>query len=188
MSPYSSLSSTTMSILSHHSGPYSPQTRLSPRLRFHETYVTAVEAAPSHPLSSIPSTRYYLPTATFHNTNGVTYSTSDTIWEWMGTLFAPVEYLHHENISLLEIERNVTDAETGETKKQWVLYQEAIRCLRLKGWESKGYEEVRIPIFMVFVVEEAPKEDVGTEGLGFKEVSIWWDEKVLLDAIKGKQN
>jgi hypothetical protein len=28
---------------------------------------------------------------------------------------------------------------------------------------------------------------VGTDGLGFKEVSIWWDEKVLIDAIKSKE-
>jgi hypothetical protein len=176
-----------MAILSHHSGPFSPRTRLSPRLRLLETYTTTVEAAPSHPLSSIPSTRYYLPTATFNNTNGVTYHTSDAIWEWMSTLFAPLEYIHHDNISLTEIERNVTDADTGETRKQWVLYNEAVRCLRMKGWGGKGLEEVRIPIFMSFVVEEAAEEGAGIGGLGFREVSIWWDEKVLMDAIKGKE-
>jgi hypothetical protein len=158
-----------MAILSHHPGPFSPQTRLSPRLRLLETYTATVEAAPSHPLSSIPSTRYYLPTATFNNTNGVTYHTSDAIWEWMSTLFAPLEYIHHDNISLTEIERNITDADTGEIRKQWMLYNEAVRCLRMKGWG--GSEEVRIPIFMSFVVEAA-EEGVGIDGLGFKEVSI----------------
>jgi hypothetical protein len=176
-----------MAILSHHSGPFSPQTRLSPRFRFLEAYTETVEAAPTHPLSSIPSTRYYLPTATFNNTNGVIYHTSDAIWQWMSTLFLPLEYIHHDNISLTEVERNVTDADTGETTKQWVLYNEAVRCMRMKGWESKGFEEVRIPIFMAFVVEEASEEGVGIDGLGFKEVSIWWDEKVLMDAIKCKE-
>lgn len=101
-------------------------------------------------------------------------------------MFAPLEYIYHDNISLIEIERNVIDADTGEMRKQWVLYNEAVRCLRMKGWRSTGQEEVRIPIFMTFVVEEAAEEGVGTDGLGFKEVSIWWDEKVLMDAIKGE--
>jgi hypothetical protein len=176
-----------MNLLSHHSGPYSPQTRLSPRLRFLEEYASKVEAAPTTPLSSIPSTRYYLPTATFYNTNGVIYQGADAIWTWMTGLFAPLEYIHHDYISFLEFERNVAGTETGESKKQWVIYNEGIRCLRMKGWESEGREELRIPIFMMFVLEEAAEEGVGTNGLGFKEVSIWWDEKVLMDAIKNKE-
>jgi len=170
-----------MTLLSHHSSPYSPQTRLL------ETYNTTVEAAPTHSLSLIPSTRYYLPTATFYNTDGVSYHTSDGIWTWMNTLFTPLEYIHHDNISLIEFQRNVIDADTGAMKTQWVLYNEAIRCLRMKGWESEGLEEVRIPIFMAFVVEEAADICVGTEGSGFKEVRIWWDEKVLVDAMKTKE-
>jgi hypothetical protein len=176
-----------MTILSHHSGPYSPQTRLSPRLRLLETYSSTIEAAPTHSLLSIPSTRYYLPTATFYNTDGVIYHTSDAIWKWMSSLFAPLEYIHHDNISLIEIERNVADADTGVTKKQWVLYNEAVRCLRMKGWGGRGQEEIRIPIFMNFVIEEAAEDSVGIDGLGFKEVRIWWDEKVLGDAIRGKE-
>jgi hypothetical protein len=42
-------------------------------------------------------------------------------------------------------------------------------------------------MFMMFVLEETAEEGVGTHGLGFKEVSIWWDEKVLMDAIKSKK-
>lgn len=40
---------------------------------------------------------------------------------------------------------------------------------------------------MAFVVDEAAEEGVGIDGPGFREVSIWWDEKVLVDAIKGKE-
>ena len=105
----------------------------------------------------------------------------------MTGLFAPLEYIHHDYISFLEFERNVADTESGESKKQWVIYNEAVRCLRMKGWEGEGRKEVRIPIFMMFVLEEAAEEGVGTDGLGFKEVSIWWDEKVLMDAIKSKE-
>jgi hypothetical protein len=176
-----------MNLLFHHSGPYSSQTRLSPRFRFLEEYASKVEAASTTPLSSIPSTRYYLPSATFYNTNGVIYQGSDAIWTWMTGLFAPLEYIHHDYISFLEFERNVADTESGESKKQWVIYNEAVRCLRMKGWEGEGRKEVRIPIFMMFVLEEAAEEGVGTNGLGFKEVSIWWDEKVLMDAIKSKE-
>jgi hypothetical protein len=57
----------------------------------------------------------------------------------------------------------------------------------MKGWKSEGWEEVKIPMFMMFVLEETAEEGVGTHGLGFKEVSIWWDEKVLMDAIKSKK-
>jgi hypothetical protein len=177
---------TSLILLSHHSGPYSSQTRLSPRLRLLETYDLAIEAAPIYPLSSIPSTRYYLPSATFYNTNGVTYHTSDVIWTWMTGLFAPLEYIHHDNISLIEFERSAVDTDTGVMKRQWLLYIEAVRCLRMKGWESQRRKEVRIPIFMAFVIEEAAEEGEGTEGLGFKEVRIWWDEKVLADAIASK--
>jgi hypothetical protein len=92
---------------------------------------------PLHPLLA--------PHVTFYNTNGVSYYTSDVIWEWMSILFAPLEYIHHDNISLIESERNVTDADRRD------------------------------------------EEGVGTDGLGFKEVSIWWDEKVLMDAITGKE-
>jgi hypothetical protein len=175
-----------MNLLSHHSGPYSPQTRLSPRLRFLEEYASKVEAAPTTTLSSIPSTRYYLPSATFHNTNGVVSQGADAIWTWMTGLFAPLEYIHHDYISFLEFERNVTDKESGESKTQWVIHNQAVRCLRMKGWESEGRKEVRIPIFMTFVLEEAPGEGVGSDGLGLKEVSIWWNEKVLMDSIKNK--
>ena len=101
-------------------------------------------------------------------------------------MFAPLEYINHENISLIEFERDMVDIKSGESKKQWVIHNEAIRCLRMKGWESEGREEVRIPIFMAFVIEEAAEEGVGINGLGFKEVSIWWDEKVLMDAIQSK--
>lgn len=104
----------------------------------------------------------------------------------MNTLFAPLEYIHHDNISLIEFQRSVADADTGAMKTQWVLYSEAIRCLRMKGWENEGREEVRIPIFMVFVLEEAVDVGVGIEGLGFKEVRIWWDEKVLVDSMKAQ--
>ena len=38
---------------------------------------------------------------------------------------------------------------------------------------------------MAFVVEEAAEGGERTEGLGFKDVRIWWDEKVLEDAIRG---
>jgi hypothetical protein len=149
--------------------------------------MSSVEAGPTTPLLSIPSTRYYLPTATFYNTNGVVYHTSDAIWTWMIELFAPLEYIHHDYISFLEFERTVTDTESGGSKKQWVIYNQAIRCLRMKGWKSEGWEEVKIPMFMMFVLEETAEEGVGTHGLGFKEVSIWWDEKVLMDAIKSKK-
>jgi len=104
----------------------------------------------------------------------------------MTGLFAPLEYIHHDNISLIEFERSVVDTDTGVMKRQWLLYNEAVRCLRMKCWESQGRKEVRIPIFMAFVIEEAAEEGEGTEGLGFKEVRIWWDEKVLADAIASK--
>ena len=177
---------TSMVLLSQYAGPFSSQTRLSPRLRFLETYTSTVDAAPVHPLSSIPPTRYYLPSATFYNTNGVNYHTADAIWTWMTGLFAPLEYIHHDNISLIEFERSAVDANTGVVKKQWLIHNEAVRCLRMKGWESQGREEVRIPIFLAFVIEEA-EEGEGIEGLAFKEAHIWWDEKVLGDAFSASK-
>ena len=147
-----------MSTYTHH-GTWNDQSRKAPTLRFLESYFAKVD---SLDLLSSPSSAFYAPSATLHDTKGNIHTSGPRIWECMQRLFTPFDKIEH-----IPIEIRVIEDESGRD----IIYAQFLTHFRLSGDE----EEIVAPRFFVFGVGRAEEG----EGLQIFEVRAFWDTGIL---------
>jgi hypothetical protein len=125
-----------------HRGPWDAHSKQSRPLNFIEKYSTKVDSLDP---SSTPSSEFYAPFATFHDTKGGVHITGPHIWEWMNRLFSPFSQINHEVVEL----RVMQDSEG-----RYIIYSEFLTHFRLRGEE----DDIVAPRFFVFTLGEAERE------------------------------
>ncbi len=155
-----------------HRGGWDESTRAIPALAFIEKYVSVVDSVQF----SGPSHRWYAPSSTFYNGDGVAYRGGDQVWDWMKGLFGPFSTVSH-NFKITRLLTPDADEVAPGRDAQWILF-DCETSFSVKDPLLAG-DPITIPRMLMFLVGRSEIEGQGTDGLQILEAKAWWDTGVL---------
>ncbi|KAH6682582.1 hypothetical protein B0J14DRAFT_128159 [Halenospora varia] len=157
-----------MSAFTHH-GPWSARSRSNPALHFIEKYLSTIDSFPQTSSSPPPSSTFFSPFATYHDTKGSVHLTGSQIWTYLLTQLSPFSSIRHEIVEF----RSLIDEDGRD-----IVYGETIGHFRLRS-EGEGGEEISCPRFFVWTLGMPGQEGEGWGERVCYDCRVFWDTGVL---------
>lgn len=138
---------------------------LTPGMRFVLEYIKDMDAGR---YNDVPAGKFYHKAAIFHNTNGVDYTGSDQIWNWISQIFGQFSKFRHDVHFLTDTEQD--DGNSYVTCR-------ATRNIWIPG-DSEHSPSVKAPLVICTRVGKGDCPEAFL-GLQHRETWLYWDTMLL---------